>query len=131
MLLLVLLLAAALVYSAPTLHPRPTHHSFLLQDFPSEESVCLLKRARWFEEHLRFEDKTAARLVEESRLADSMAWQVGGSAVGVVVWGGEEQCIMACELVPAAAGRPALPTPAHLHAPFPAPSPFTAKTGLH
>ncbi|KAI7835857.1 hypothetical protein COHA_010254 [Chlorella ohadii] len=46
-----------------------------LQDFPTEESVCLLKRARWFEEHLRFVDRGAASLVEESRLADSMAWQ--------------------------------------------------------
>lgn len=46
-----------------------------LQDFPSEEAVCLLKRARWFEEHLRFVDRGAASLVEESRLADSMAWQ--------------------------------------------------------
>lgn len=37
--------------------------------------MCLLKRARWFEEHLRFVDRGAASLVEESRLADSMAWQ--------------------------------------------------------
>lgn len=47
-----------------------------LQDFPSEEPVTLLKRAPWFEEHLRFSDKAAASLVEESRLADAMAWQV-------------------------------------------------------
>ncbi|KAL4441859.1 hypothetical protein ABPG77_003775 [Micractinium sp. CCAP 211/92] len=46
-----------------------------LQDFPSEESVCLLKRARWFEEHLRFEDRGSASLIEESRMADHMAWQ--------------------------------------------------------
>lgn len=46
-----------------------------LQDFPSEESVCLLKRARWFEEHLRFEDRGSASLIEDSRLADHMAWQ--------------------------------------------------------
>lgn len=37
--------------------------------------MCLLKRARWFEEHLRFVDRNAASLVEESRLADSTAWQ--------------------------------------------------------
>jgi len=53
--------------------------------------VCLLKRARWFEEHLRFVDRGAASLVEESRLADSMAWQVrrgrlGGLAGCAWVW---------------------------------------------
>ena len=69
------------------------------QDFPSEESVCLLKRARWFEEHLRFTDRAAASLVEESRLADGLAWQVrawdacrlpgcGRSAVAVLGAGG-------------------------------------------
>jgi hypothetical protein len=48
------------------------------QDFPAEESVCLLKRALWFEEHLRFVDAggSSASLIEESRLADQMAWQV-------------------------------------------------------
>ncbi|KAL4433938.1 hypothetical protein ABPG75_000379 [Micractinium tetrahymenae] len=54
-----------------------TYHTLdgQLQDFPSEESVCLLKRARWFEEHLRFEDRGSVSLIEESRLADNMAWQ--------------------------------------------------------
>lgn len=42
--------------------------------------MCLLKRARWFEEHLRFEDRGSAALIEESRMADHMAWQVRGAA---------------------------------------------------
>ncbi|EFN57292.1 hypothetical protein CHLNCDRAFT_143887 [Chlorella variabilis] len=46
-----------------------------VRDFPAEEPVCLLKRAPWFEEHLRFVDRGSASLVEESRLADQMAWQ--------------------------------------------------------
>lgn len=46
-----------------------------LQDFPTEEPVVLLKRACWFEEHLRFEDRGGALLLEHSRLADQMAWQ--------------------------------------------------------
>ena len=57
--------------------------------------MCLLKRARWFEEHLRFVDRNAASLVEESRLADSMAWQArrrtsSWEALGCVgrQWGG-------------------------------------------
>lgn len=47
------------------------------QDFPSKELVCMLKRAQWFQEHLRFEDR---QLLEETRHADAMAWQVGGCA---------------------------------------------------
>ncbi|KAI3434680.1 hypothetical protein D9Q98_002744 [Chlorella vulgaris] len=47
----------------------------ILHDFPCEEPVTLLKRARWFEEHLRFVDHSSASLIEESRLADQMAWQ--------------------------------------------------------
>lgn len=45
-----------------------------LQDFPSEESVVLLKRARWFEDHVRASEKGKA-LVEESRVAEEQAWQ--------------------------------------------------------
>lgn len=47
--------------------------------------MCLLKRARWFEEHLRFEDRGSASLIEDSRLADHMAWQVG--TAGAARWG--------------------------------------------
>lgn len=43
--------------------------------------MTLLKRARWFEEHLRFVDHSSASLIEESRLADQMAWQVGSCYV--------------------------------------------------
>lgn len=45
-----------------------------LQDFPAEESVCLLKRARWFEDHMRSSEKGKA-LLDESRMADETAWQ--------------------------------------------------------
>lgn len=46
-----------------------------LQDFPSEESVTLLKRARWFEDHVKaFDHGSAALLLEESTTADDLAW---------------------------------------------------------
>ena len=54
------------------------------QDFPCEESVVLLKRARWFEDHMRATEKGKA-LLEESRLADDTAWQVRRVRVGVEV----------------------------------------------
>jgi hypothetical protein len=46
-----------------------------LSDFPVEESVVLLKRARWFEESLRHHSSAAHSLLEDSRLADDTAWQ--------------------------------------------------------
>lgn len=45
-----------------------------LQDFPSEESVTLLKRARWLEDHVRASDKGKA-LLDESRASEEHAWQ--------------------------------------------------------
>lgn len=47
-----------------------------LQDFPTEESVTLLKRAHWFEDHVRrnLNDSSAAALLDESITADDMAW---------------------------------------------------------
>lgn len=46
-----------------------------LSDFPVEESVVLLKRARWFEDSLRQHSSAAHSLLEDSRLADDTAWQ--------------------------------------------------------
>lgn len=49
-----------------------------LSDFPVEESVVLLKRARWFEESLRqhcANGEATHSLLEDSRLADDTAWQ--------------------------------------------------------
>ena len=75
-----------------------------LQDFPAEESVCLLKRARWFEEHLRFVDAggSSASLIEESRLADQMAWQVRrllrAAAEGRQAWGWPKPGWLVCWL---------------------------------
>jgi len=47
-----------------------------LQDFPTEESVTLLKRALWFEDHVRrnLNDTSAAALLDESIAADDLAW---------------------------------------------------------
>lgn len=45
-----------------------------LQDFPNEESVVLLKRARWLEDQLAASHADAAHLLEESRAADDIAW---------------------------------------------------------
>ena len=45
-----------------------------LQDFPTEESVTLLRRAWWLEEHLRGHERGKA-LVEDSRHAEEHAWQ--------------------------------------------------------
>ena len=39
----------------------------------------LLKRARWFEDHMHATEK-GKMLLEESRLADDTAWQVSGFA---------------------------------------------------
>lgn len=45
-----------------------------LHDFPVEESVVLLKRARWFEDAMKANERAAA-LLDDSRLADDNAWQ--------------------------------------------------------
>lgn len=45
-----------------------------LQDFPAEESVVLLKRARWFEDSLKACER-AKGLLEDSRAADDVGWQ--------------------------------------------------------
>ena len=47
-----------------------------LQDFPTEESVTLLKRALWFEDHVRrnLKDTSAAARLDESIAADDLAW---------------------------------------------------------
>lgn len=44
-----------------------------LSDFPVEESVVLLKRARWFEESIQHCHRSLS-LLEDSRLADDVAW---------------------------------------------------------
>lgn len=58
--------------------------------------MCLLKRAPWFEEHLRFVDRGSASLVEESRLADQMAWQVRGGGAEALDVAGREQDSRRC-----------------------------------
>ena len=45
--------------------------------------MCLLRRARWFEDRLRASEKGQA-LLQDSRAAEDTAWQVGGRCV----WGG-------------------------------------------
>ena len=45
-----------------------------LHDFPHEESVVLLKRARWFQESMRKSPHESA-LLDEALLADETAWQ--------------------------------------------------------
>jgi len=43
-----------------------------LNDFPVEESVVLLRRARWFEESLK--DEVTKSLLEDKRMEDDCAW---------------------------------------------------------
>lgn len=44
-----------------------------LTDFPMEESVVLLKRARWFQDSIQHCTRSMS-LLEDSRLADDVAW---------------------------------------------------------